>query len=181
MMKKNNIFIFYLLLEGGIGVTFNKDVYAFTNDPEIAYNFSKTRNMDVFVCKTHKITESEYNIFLKNYMKEELSMHESYTKTKKSIQTINIALTRREKTMIRSDISNILYEKILEYMTWNTEIIKKKYRDSLDKLLYFGNSGFEFEDDVSSTERESKIIPNDLNYIIDRYGVLFGLDWSDNS
>ena len=181
MMKKNKIFIFYLLLEGGIGVTFNKDVYAFTNNIEIANNFINTRNMDVFVCRIHKITNSEYNDFLKNYMKEELAMYESNTKNRGSVQTINIALTRRERTMIRNEISNILYGKILEYMSWNTEIIKKKYRDCLDKILYFGNSGFEFEDDVASSERETRIIPNDLNYIIDRYGILFGVDWRDDS
>lgn len=170
---KNKFWIFYIINKSIAenNGEFVNDVYAFTNDIELAENFINTRNMEIFYAKYVKLNKSEYNDLIRHYMTCELEWFKGTTKNKKyKIKPIKVALTRKEKMRIQSMASLTLHEEIYKYVWKNIFPFKFEYIKALKVLLYLDLQ--RYITDGEELESHS-IYSNDLAIIIGNIRELF--------
>lgn len=174
MKKDKKKFWFFYIIDKQIAdehQVFVNDIYAYTDDPELAENFISTRNMSIFYMKTKKLTDSDMKELFRHYMIFELELFEGTTRNKKyHVKKFSIALTRRERQIVQAKSSVILHENVYHFVWNNIAPFKNKYIKALKTILYLDLRKY-ISDGDSGTE--GYLYSNDLTIILENYRDLF--------
>lgn len=167
--KKEKIWLFYLISDEEIHNTLKYDIYAFTNDIELADNFTNSRDMSKFYIKCKKINIEEKNNLIKYYMNCELEKMTCMTRMKNDykIQSIALAVTRKERISCQN-LSSLYLNEYIYREVWNDpQIFKSKYRNALNTILYEGLHKYISLGDNEIWENSiSKMHSNDLSIMM---------------
>ena len=155
------------------------DLYAFTDNPELAENFIETRSCKKFYLRIEKFDTSEINQFLRTRLPLELSMFSGNMRIRSNdVKNFSVAMTDREISDIRMHFSSFLYEKLLSIELNDTRCLKKKYIKALQNLLF--PPAFEtIEDAEDAVQRVVSTEIDNFKYIYDAYGDLFSIGDDD--
>lgn len=115
----------------------NPQLYAYTTDKEIASEFRKQRNMNVFIYKKNtEVSKKEYKNFNKIYGKYKLDYCQFYTKSfifgKKVAVKILCTWKEEESVLVNSDK---MWEEYSKYL-FDSKMFKSEYLVALEKLLF---------------------------------------------
>lgn len=178
MLKEEKIkyWIFYSIFNGDLYGINKYEIYAFTDNIELAEEFVNTRNMQLFYMKTIKMTIKERNeMFKDGNMNRELELYEGYTKNKKyELIKFTIPITRSEKIFLYNHSSLLLHEKLYEYLWKNFSFIKSKYKKALKILLFTDLSTLITEgyNDIFK-KAEDRLKPDEFNILMWLYKDTF--------
>lgn len=130
-------------------VYYKKSIYGFTDNIEIYKSFISERNMNVFECKTVKMTKSEYKILSDKYFDKELTstpLHDGYNyyyiisnnyeENKLNIFIDNLENRLREVSIILSEVNfKNKYRELIESLSDIIEIVPREDEYIYDKYL----------------------------------------------
>lgn len=151
-------------------------LYAYTNDAELAENFSSTRDMSKFYMKSKKLDRMNFNALYKRHMLDELKWHEGhYLNIKKyTAHPYTISVTRNEERVILNSIGVYLHEGLYHFVWDNISVLKDKYIEALDvlgyvplqTLIYYGTNPI---DDAM----QQSLVCDDMKILTDEFGWTF--------
>lgn len=172
--KDKYFWIFYITKEDGFYGSDMYDVYAFTDNKDIAKKFKSTRNMKIFFEKKIKLNREEMNNLIRHHMISELKMYEGISIDKKhKSYYFELPLTLREKETCDSLSSLYTNEYIYRYVWNDASVFKDKYYYALKSLSYVSLHKFLYVDDSDWEELSEKVLPNNFNILVDQFGPLF--------
>lgn len=173
--KKKKYWLFYLISKVDIYGSLPYDIYAFTDDIELAESFVNTRNMNMFYTKQKKLNKKEINELLKTYMTCELGWMEITTKIKEKYKVgrFNLPLTLREKQSCYNMSSLYLDDYIYRTVWDDNRIFKNKYANALDVLLYSGLREYLNGNEYTWSETNAKLVPDYMEFIFHDFRDLF--------
>lgn len=176
-MKDNEFkyWIFYLVNSRCIFDISNYDIYAFTDNKEIAENFIKTRNMNKFYLKKMKLNREERNNLIKNNLNSELSFMEGTTRTRKyKVTSFKIAVTKHEKLFCNNDETIYIHEYLYRFVWGEPSILKDKYINALSTLGFIQMHEMIVDGDMDSwSDTVSRMHPDHFNMILSHVKDLF--------
>lgn len=115
----------------------NPVLYAYTTNKELADDFKRQRNMDVFIFRKEAyFSKSEYKKFDEKYHKHELSYCQFYTKSfvfGKKIPVKVLCTWKEEETILIN--SDRMWEEYSKHL-FDTQMLKSEYLIALEKLLF---------------------------------------------
>lgn len=172
--EKTKIWVFYLLKKSVDDILPN-DIYAFTDDKNLAKSFRQTRNPERFYEKTMRVTIDEYQSLGYENMSKELRAVTLDTKTESYLpDKAELVLTRNEEELIRSN-EYVFTNALLDYV-FNPVIFTKHYRWALEVLLFDDIYHYGCCDDGAddaSDKISDCLILDELGMLLDIYGDLF--------
>ena len=161
---------------------FDKDMailYAHTNNKEYAKEFKNIRDMNQFVLKEDKMTESEYDLFSIKHSKYRLIEGGFYTLDTKDYgrrETVNLVCTvlEEEKTCLTT-IEKIFKENFVRFVDYSW--LNDNYIYLLDDILYTKFYHFYKNDKIElMLSPHIGIICDELKVFLNYYGHTFKVD-----
>lgn len=129
-MKKTKYYFFYLLTNS------EPELYACTDDSELAKRFREERSKKKFVEKVHKCTPEEIEKVTKNYPGIFIEVLNGKTKKRShgsKIIDISLAVTTTEKMTISSYFDKLIN---VDFMTW-AHIEPDRFNDDMIRALAY--------------------------------------------
>lgn len=168
--NKQKFWFFYTKEDDG-----TYELYAFTDDKELANAFMESRCMERFYKKTEKLDRMNYNELIRSYMTCELEYFEGLCQLVSSeCSKFKLPVTKREKQRILADESVMLHEKLYAHVWDNISILQTEYLEALWTLGYPAlQSYIKFGDNPIHRTVEDGFIPNDMNFLLDVCGWSF--------
>jgi hypothetical protein len=174
--KKTKFWLFYLIDIDEAMYTEEYDLYAFTDNEELAKGFIDTRNMDKFFVKEVKMTLEERNSLLREYLNSELVELKGTTKgSHYKIHSFTIPVTSREKMYCMNDETIYIHEYLYQYVWGDPEVFKNKYQKALMTIGFVGLHELIIEngDDDVWSETAGKMLPDTFNMLMHHSKKLF--------
>lgn len=168
--NKKKFWFFYTKYDA-YGENDDFELYAFTDNKEIAQSFKDTRCMDKFYLKTAKLDRQNYNELIRHHMMCELSYHEGNCKIDFSnkLKKYKMAITKREEQRLLRDISLFMHEKLYGCVWKDIWCLADKYIDALTLLCYPGlQSYITLGENPIHQSVEDAILCNDINLLFDQ-------------
>lgn len=117
---------------------FKYPLYAITKDKKLAKKFMKSRDMNKFICRKHKISDEDYVKYINKHSILEIDEYEYYgieDRVTKDWEKVKIVSTWSEKENVEDLVNNsIFYEGDIfnnHYM-----LLNKKYIKCLETIMY---------------------------------------------
>lgn len=110
------------------------NLYAYTDNYDIAIKFKKTRNMRIFTMKEKILSRIDVNRLIGNFQREQLievNCISSLMNVRKSTFKYKIVMTQMEHTNIQNIIQHLCVKKLWDNTWINPKIFKDKYFESL--------------------------------------------------
>lgn len=143
-------------------------LYAWTEKDKVAERFIKERNMDMFTLRKSKMTKREIVEYGNKNRTTEISEHEFLTcrnRFKNKWKSVEVLTTWSERENVLTTVDLGLSE---QELCQNYRILKNKYIDALNKLVYVPNY------DLVYGLNEDYCLPDiqydELNLFINLYG-----------
>lgn len=150
------------------------EIYAYTNNKDLAKNFKDTRNMNNFYLKKMDLDRKEYNDLYRNYMNQILEWFTGTTRDNTGIMEFSIALTRQESIFTTNQATLMLHESLYRYAWFPIDPLKKEYKKALNILNYQGIRDYILRGETDThIELIQKMHTDDLRLILNNYGDLF--------
>lgn len=166
--NKTKFWLFYTKYDAH-GSNEDYELYAFTDNNEMAKSFKETRCMAKFYMKTVKLDRMNYNELIRHHMMCELEFYEGNCKLESSnkIKKYIMAITKREKQRLLTDITLVLHENLYYYVWDNISILNDEYLNALALLGYPGLQTFIYygENPVKQSIEDS-LVCNDINLLL---------------
>jgi hypothetical protein len=180
--NKRNFYLFFLKENEDdsfhIDGIYPNDIYAYTDNPTLAYQFISTRNMDIFNYDIKKLNKHDINnLCRENQLQNLISVNLMTKNFKYKIKNVSIVITEQERNNISIQNEFIMHEEIFRYTWTNENIFNNLYKQMLTKLMYVGMRNF-----LSTGGEGLKYILSNyrmksdmLAILYDMYGGLFKL------
>lgn len=155
----------------------NSNLYAYTDDYDIAVKFKKTRNMKIFTMKEKNLNREEVNDLADRFKRGKLLIaHCKSSMTHSVLDSFDydLALTQMEHTNIQNIVHQIFVSKIWDTTWINPHIFKDKYVDMLYEIGFA--YGYEMITDRTDILLPQLIhhlfVPDTLGVFIEQYNFL---------
>lgn len=155
----------------------NSNLYAYTDDYNIAVKFKKIRNMKIFTMEEKSLNYEEVNRLAYKFQREKLviaKFESSMTHSKSDLFKYELALTEMEHTNIQNIVHQIFISKMWNSTWIDPHIFKNKYLD----MLYDIGFGYGYEMISDKTDMTlpqiiySLFVPDSLGIFIEQYEFL---------
>lgn len=116
-----------------------KDIYAYTDDKELAKQFEKERNMEVFKKCKKELQRGSVNYLADNYQNNMLEHLKGTTKIAgigSEVTDFDIAITKEEQILVMNMAVHITEQQIPNKCWTSPTIFLDNYRALLDKVGY---------------------------------------------
>ncbi len=144
-LPKSKYWIFYSIFNGDLYGVRQYEIYAFTDNINLAEEFVNTRNMNM-----------------------ELELFEGLTKNSNyKISKFNIPITRREKLFLQNNSIILCHEKLYEFLWKDFTILSSPYKKAFKTLLAEDLSKMIYNGSIDdSIEAENRIQPDEFNILM---------------
>jgi hypothetical protein len=135
--KLYKYYFFYLKTEG-----YKPELYAYTDNKELADEFEIERNMDLFVKKKHKITRGAVNDLAQEYPELAIELIDGVTKSNDNIShtvKFSMAVTAVERMSIVTEFNNVVFYQLLSLSSIDPRAFKPSIQKSLNIIDYTYN------------------------------------------
>lgn len=155
----------------------NTNLYAYTDDHNIAMKFKKTRNMKIFTMKEKTIDREEVNYLADRFQREKLLLvnyESSMTHSVLNKFEYKLALTQTEHTNIQNIVNQIFVSKIWDTTWINPHIFKDKYVSMLYEIGFaYGYEMIVDKIDITLPQLIHHLfVPDTLGVFIEQYNFL---------
>ena len=167
--SKEKFWLFYYREETG-----ELTLYAFTNDKKMAKEFTRSRS-DRFYTKKFVLGRHEYNILMRQYMSCELEWFTGKMRGKdgKAVDW-TMPITYEEKLAVMRGRTTVCNEILYQSTELDVSFFREEFVEALNTLGYNDiRNYYKIGDEESYRIFREKFIPNDLAFILDKYGYTF--------
>lgn len=151
------------------------ELYAYTDNKELAKEFEIQRNMEIFSRVKHKLTRKALNDLVKEYPELSLELVTGYTKNnsyKSDSVEFHLVMTNVEKMSIISEYDNVINAKLWALTQNDPRLFNKDIKKALSYIDYeYGYANY-FS---SNPELISRYYDYICDYEMDLFGVFISI------
>lgn len=155
----------------------NSNLYAYTDDYDIAVKFKKTRNMKIFTMKEKNLDREEVNYLADKFQRERLLLvkyESSMTHSVLNKFNYKLVITQTEHTNIQNIVHQVFVSKMWDNTWINPHIFKDKYVNTLYEIGFgYGYEMISNKVDITlPTLIYHLFTPDTLGVFIEQYNFL---------